>query len=170
MDDSDADQRLPHHKEPKEYVSLDKLAGKHLWSMCLFNLSADWEVFIPLGLFRVDISELGVLSWRLDADNVEADPELKKIREDRGYNYMVCYTEFHFHLNYKNAKKKKSCGHSTKNKGFSVCFWLSELCLRSHVKFSIWGFILTFKIMCFWCQIFLFWYCVSLWGWALAQR
>lgn len=34
--------------------------------------------------------ELGVLSWRLDADNYEADEELKKIREDRGYSYMVC--------------------------------------------------------------------------------
>lgn len=34
--------------------------------------------------------ELGVLSWRLDADNYETDEELKKIREDRGYSYMVC--------------------------------------------------------------------------------
>lgn len=34
-------------------------------------------------------SELGVLSWRLDADNYETDPELKKIRETRGYSYMV---------------------------------------------------------------------------------
>ncbi|MBA0555511.1 hypothetical protein Golob_025684 [Gossypium lobatum] len=58
MDDSDEDQRLPHHREPKEYVSLDKLA------------------------------ELGVLSWRLDADNYENDEELKKIREERGYSYM----------------------------------------------------------------------------------
>ncbi|KAG4984267.1 hypothetical protein AAZX31_10G231400 [Glycine max] len=61
MDDSDEDQRLPHHKEPKEFVSLDQLA------------------------------ELGVLSWKLDADNHENDPELKKIREERGYTYMdVC--------------------------------------------------------------------------------
>lgn len=30
MDDSDEDQRLPHHKEPKEFVSLDQLAGKLL--------------------------------------------------------------------------------------------------------------------------------------------
>ena len=30
MDDSDEDQRLPHHREPKEFVSLDQLAGKHL--------------------------------------------------------------------------------------------------------------------------------------------
>ncbi|KAL6194921.1 hypothetical protein ACLB2K_035996 [Fragaria x ananassa] len=58
MDDSDEDQRLPHHREPKEFVSLDQLA------------------------------ELGVLSWRLDADNYETDEELKKIREDRGYSYM----------------------------------------------------------------------------------
>lgn len=30
MDDSNEDQRLPHHKEPKEFVSLDQLAGKCL--------------------------------------------------------------------------------------------------------------------------------------------
>jgi len=30
MDDSDEDQRLPHHKEPKEFVSFDQLAGKFL--------------------------------------------------------------------------------------------------------------------------------------------
>lgn len=29
MDDSDEDQRLPHHREPKEFVSLEKLAGMH---------------------------------------------------------------------------------------------------------------------------------------------
>lgn len=40
----------------------------------------------------VDLPELGVLSWRLDADNYETDEELKKIREDRGYSYMVCHT------------------------------------------------------------------------------
>lgn len=32
-----------------------------------------------------------MLSWRLDADNYETDPELKKIREDRGYSYMVSF-------------------------------------------------------------------------------
>lgn len=36
--------------------------------------------------------ELGVLSWRLDADNYETDEELRKIREDRGYSYMVCHS------------------------------------------------------------------------------
>ncbi|KAL2242678.1 UNVERIFIED_CONTAM: 1,2-dihydroxy-3-keto-5-methylthiopentene dioxygenase 3 [Sesamum indicum] len=58
MDDSDEDQRLPHHRNPKEFVSFEKL------------------------------DELGVLSWRLDADNYETDPGLKKIREARGYSYM----------------------------------------------------------------------------------
>ncbi|KAL0392924.1 UNVERIFIED_CONTAM: 1,2-dihydroxy-3-keto-5-methylthiopentene dioxygenase 2 [Sesamum radiatum] len=58
MDDSNEDQRLPHHRNPKEFVSFEKL------------------------------DELGVLSWRLDADNYETDPELKKIREARGYSYM----------------------------------------------------------------------------------
>ncbi|KAF8008149.1 hypothetical protein BT93_K1977 [Corymbia citriodora subsp. variegata] len=58
IDDSDEDQRLPHHREPKAFVSLDQLA------------------------------ELGVLGWRLDGDNHETDEELKKIREERGYSYM----------------------------------------------------------------------------------
>ena len=31
-----------------------------------------------------------MLSWRLDADKYETDEELKKIREDHGYSYMVC--------------------------------------------------------------------------------
>lgn len=57
MDDSDENQRLHHHRSPEEYVSLDRLA------------------------------ELGVLSWRLDADNYENDDKLKTIREDRGYSY-----------------------------------------------------------------------------------
>ncbi|XP_052190113.1 acireductone dioxygenase 2-like isoform X4 [Diospyros lotus] len=58
MDDSNEDQRLPHHRNPEEYVTLDQLA------------------------------ELGVLSWRLDADNYETDEELKKILQARGYSYM----------------------------------------------------------------------------------
>ncbi|KAL3649014.1 Acireductone dioxygenase 3 [Castilleja foliolosa] len=63
MDNSDEDQRLPHHRDPKEFVSFEKL------------------------------DEIGVLSWRLDADNYETDPELKKIREARGYTYTVSVNE-----------------------------------------------------------------------------
>jgi len=36
MDDSEEDQRLPHHKDPKEFVSLDKLAGPPL---CVFQFN-----------------------------------------------------------------------------------------------------------------------------------
>lgn len=52
--------------------------------------------------FHVNVAELGVLSWRLDADNYEADEELKKIRAERGYSYVVCekasflFSIFHF--------------------------------------------------------------------------
>ncbi|XP_073109741.1 acireductone dioxygenase 1 isoform X2 [Elaeis guineensis] len=61
MDDDEGDQRLPHHCEPKEFVSLEKL------------------------------SELGIVSWRLSGDNYETDENLKKIREARGYSYMdIC--------------------------------------------------------------------------------
>ncbi|CAH9145374.1 unnamed protein product [Cuscuta epithymum] len=58
MDDSNEDQRLPHHREPNQFVSFYKL------------------------------DELGVLSWRLDADNYEKDEVLKQLRESRGYSYM----------------------------------------------------------------------------------
>ncbi|XP_022955419.1 1,2-dihydroxy-3-keto-5-methylthiopentene dioxygenase 2-like [Cucurbita moschata] len=58
MDDTEEDQRLPHHLEPKQYLSLQQL------------------------------DELGVLSWRLDADIYETDEELMKIRRDRNYSYM----------------------------------------------------------------------------------
>jgi hypothetical protein len=47
------------------------------------------------------LAELGVLSWKLDADNHETDAELKKIREERGYSYVVC------HLN--SAKLEEMC-------------------------------------------------------------
>ncbi|CAN6677214.1 unnamed protein product [Malus baccata var. baccata] len=52
------DPRLPHHRNPKEFVPLDHLA------------------------------ELGVLHWRLNPTDYENDQELRKIRESRGYNYM----------------------------------------------------------------------------------
>nr|ABK21202.1 unknown [Picea sitchensis]ABK22427.1 unknown [Picea sitchensis] len=62
MDDSAEDQRLPHHRNPPQYLSLEKLA------------------------------DLGVLYWKLDADNFETDPELQEIRKSRGYNYMDMLT------------------------------------------------------------------------------
>ncbi|WP_411024304.1 hypothetical protein, partial [Salmonella sp. s58953] len=58
MDDITQYQSLPHHSEHKDIFSKDNL------------------------------SELGVLSWRLDADNYETDEKLKQIREERGYSYM----------------------------------------------------------------------------------
>eukprot|EP00878_Enallax_costatus_P002542 GHUV01002724.1.p1 GENE.GHUV01002724.1~~GHUV01002724.1.p1 ORF type:complete len:203 (+),score=49.96 GHUV01002724.1:194-802(+) len=57
MDDSSEDQRLPHKKEPNEPCSLAKLR------------------------------ELGVLSWKLDADNCENDPKLEAIKKVRSYSY-----------------------------------------------------------------------------------
>ncbi len=44
------------------------------------------------GLWRVFawVAGLGVLHWVLDADAYESDPELKQIRNERGYDYEVC--------------------------------------------------------------------------------
>lgn len=61
MEENDEDQRLPHQKDPPEYVLVDQLA------------------------------DLGVLYWHLDPNNYENDQELNKIRQDRGYNYMVFF-------------------------------------------------------------------------------
>lgn len=58
MDETVGDQRLPHHRNPKEFVSLEQLA------------------------------EIGILYWHLDPKDHENNEELKKIREARGYNYM----------------------------------------------------------------------------------
>ncbi|KAF8037956.1 hypothetical protein BT93_B0718 [Corymbia citriodora subsp. variegata] len=58
IDESDGDQRLPHHRSPPEFVSLDHLA------------------------------DVGVLYWKLNPSDYENDEELRKIREARGYNYM----------------------------------------------------------------------------------
>jgi len=57
MDSSNEDQHLPHHLHPPKYVTHEELA------------------------------KLGVLHWVLDADAYETDPELKKIRKERGYDY-----------------------------------------------------------------------------------
>ena len=50
-DDSEADQRLPHRREPNEAAGVDAIRA------------------------------LGVVSWRLDADQHEADPKLEAIRK-----------------------------------------------------------------------------------------
>lgn len=57
MDDSDADQREEHRRSPNEAVSLEALRS------------------------------LGVRYFKMDADNVETDPELKALREREGYSY-----------------------------------------------------------------------------------
>ncbi|EYU41440.1 hypothetical protein MIMGU_mgv1a014818mg [Erythranthe guttata] len=57
MQESDDDQRLPHHKNPPEFVSMEQLA------------------------------DLGVLYWYLDPNKYENDPELDNIRQTRGYSY-----------------------------------------------------------------------------------
>ncbi|KAJ8398218.1 hypothetical protein AAFF_G00430620 [Aldrovandia affinis] len=62
IDESDADQRLPHKCDPNKPVSLEEL--KHL----------------------------GILYWMLNADLYETDPELQKIREERHYSYMDIVT------------------------------------------------------------------------------
>jgi len=58
MNSTDEDQRLPHHKSPPAYLSLDELYQKS-----------------------------GVLYWKLDPLNFEAEGKLKEIREERGYSY-----------------------------------------------------------------------------------
>ena len=42
--------------------------------------------------------ELGVLYWHLNPKDYENDEELRKIREARGYNYMVPVLPFKFYF------------------------------------------------------------------------
>lgn len=62
MDDTDLDQRLPHKQNPNKPCTLSTLRS------------------------------LGVLSWKLDADNYETDPKYKAIKEARGYTYQDLIT------------------------------------------------------------------------------
>ncbi|XP_036397873.1 1,2-dihydroxy-3-keto-5-methylthiopentene dioxygenase [Megalops cyprinoides] len=62
MDDSNEDQRLPHKLDPNVPVTLEEL------------------------------QKIGVFHWKLNADIHETDPELQKIREERGYSYMDIIT------------------------------------------------------------------------------
>eukprot|EP01026_Neomeris_dumetosa_P065585 TRINITY_DN6299_c1_g1_i1.p1 TRINITY_DN6299_c1_g1~~TRINITY_DN6299_c1_g1_i1.p1 ORF type:complete len:200 (+),score=22.24 TRINITY_DN6299_c1_g1_i1:68-667(+) len=62
MDSSDEDQRLPHRQEPNKPCSVKELR------------------------------QLGVLSWKLEADKYENDPELEAIRKVRGYSYQDVIT------------------------------------------------------------------------------
>ncbi|XP_053565701.1 acireductone dioxygenase [Bombina bombina] len=62
MDSSDEDQRKPHQLQPQQPVSVQQL------------------------------DELGVSSFKLDADNYETDPELAKIRKEKNYNWMDIIT------------------------------------------------------------------------------
>ncbi|CAN0443748.1 unnamed protein product [Ascophyllum nodosum] len=61
-DDTSADQRLPHRQDP--------------------NVECD----------VAELKSLGVVNWTLDADKYENDPELEKIRHDRGYSYQDIIT------------------------------------------------------------------------------
>lgn len=58
MDESDADQRLEHQRDPPQALDLDQL--KKL---------------------------TGVLYWRIDADKPDSDPLLEQIRSERGYSF-----------------------------------------------------------------------------------
>ncbi|GMH36838.1 hypothetical protein BSKO_04711 [Bryopsis sp. KO-2023] len=62
MDDSETDQRLPHKQDPNQACPISRLR------------------------------ELGVLSWKLDADAYETDDKLQAIRDVRAYSYQDVIT------------------------------------------------------------------------------
>ncbi|XP_029451654.1 1,2-dihydroxy-3-keto-5-methylthiopentene dioxygenase isoform X1 [Rhinatrema bivittatum] len=62
MDESPEDQRRPHRQRPNRPVSVEEL------------------------------QQLGVCSWKLDADNYETDPELAQIRKEQNYSWMDIIT------------------------------------------------------------------------------
>ncbi|CAH8348860.1 unnamed protein product [Eruca vesicaria subsp. sativa] len=93
MDDSNEDQRLPHHRNPKELLTMDYLA------------------------------DLGVLYWNLNPDNYEHDSELGKIRDERGYDYMdlldLCPEKV---SNYEEKLKNFFTEHIHKDEEIRYCF------------------------------------------------
>ncbi|XP_006626443.1 acireductone dioxygenase [Lepisosteus oculatus] len=62
MDKSSEDKRKPHKLDPNQPVTLDEL------------------------------KKIGVYYWKLNADMYETDPELQKIRLEKGYSYMDIIT------------------------------------------------------------------------------
>jgi hypothetical protein len=62
--------------------------------ICTWTLVYKWKkfnfLFLKLKSLHLLYLELGIISWRLNPDNWEKDENLKKIREARGYSYMVC--------------------------------------------------------------------------------
>lgn len=97
MDESKEDQRLPRRCNPNEPVSLDHLAGQFRFFLSLIIIIVFF--FLSSGFCFCfwlngngqcwEMAELGVLYWHLNPKDYENDDELKKIRESRGYNYMV---------------------------------------------------------------------------------
>lgn len=85
MDDSTEDQRLPHQKAPNEVPEC-------IFLFSLFSSDCDLQLFGVQPVSPEQLRELGVLYWKLDADNYENDEELKSIREERGYNYQDIIT------------------------------------------------------------------------------
>ena len=93
MDESKEDQRLPHQRNPNEPVSLDHLVGQfHFFSALTFSglsFSFGFCFWVNENDQCWQMPELGVLYCHLNPKDYENDEELKKIREARGYNYMV---------------------------------------------------------------------------------
>ena len=59
MDDSDDDQRLTHHKELREFESLDQLAGKYPWRhMLAYFVITLRALHSSLGLYCVKLHYL----------------------------------------------------------------------------------------------------------------
>lgn len=103
MDDSTEDQRLPHRyadqactaQQPPPHASS---ACRHpCYSAPVLHLCSSLTC-MPFATCRQDpnkpalpaaLAELGVLYWKLDADNHETDPRLAAIRKIRNYNYVV---------------------------------------------------------------------------------
>lgn len=101
MNDSEKeDYRLPRHCEPKEFVSLEKLEGFFffqfekiiiLLSFLDYKMLCQFIGLMKLAIVHVYFAELGVLTWRVDADNYENDENVKQIRESGGYSSGVSF-------------------------------------------------------------------------------
>ncbi|XP_047013758.1 acireductone dioxygenase isoform X2 [Ictalurus punctatus] len=87
MDESTEDKRLPHKLHPNHPVSLQELQDVGVWYWKSCNSIHPSRLFYTGSQGSLEPIP-GESGHKLNADIYEHDPELQKIREEKGYSYM----------------------------------------------------------------------------------
>lgn len=92
MDDSDNNQRLPHHRKPKKFVSLDKLTGKYTY------IIPSVSIYMIILFFKVYFSFLKFTTYMIfqSSECLAGDLMLLNMRLMRSWikfeNHVVIFT------------------------------------------------------------------------------